>query len=428
MDDIHIGALFTALALLLLCSAFFSGSETALMALNRYRLRHRAKGGHRGARYAQHLLSKPDRLIGVILLGNNLANILATQLATYIGFRMSGELGVAIATGALILAMLIFSELTPKTLAAVHSEKVAYPAAYVYRPMMSRWSPMTWMAWLVNLVANGLLRLFGIDPKAQASLALNADELKSVLNEGGTIPRTHQEMLANVLDLEQVTVDDIMVPRNELVGIDLEDDWEDIIEQVTQSQHTRLPAYRESIDNIVGFIHLRKVLFLMHEQDFNRENFESLIRDAYYVPEGTTLTKQLLSFQNEKRRVGLVVDEYGDIQGLITLEDILEEIVGEFTTDPLATKEIFPQHDGSFIVDGGTSLRDINKALNWALPTDGPRTLNGLITEHMEMIPESGTSLKLEGHTIEVVNAENNASKTARLFPTNHRRSRRARH
>ncbi|MGM0563280.1 MAG: HlyC/CorC family transporter [Pseudomonadota bacterium] len=426
MDDINTGALFVALGLLLLCSAFFSGSETALMALNRYRLRHRAKSGHRGARYAQQLLKQPDRLIGVILLGNNLANILATQLATYIGYRLSGEIGVAVATGALVVVMLIFSELTPKTLAAVHSEKVAYPASYAYRIMMSRWSPMTWIAWVINLVANGLLRMLGINPTAQTSLALDADELKSVLNEGGLIPRTHQEMLGNVLDLEQVTVDDIMVPRNELVGIDLEDEWDDIVEQVTQSQHTRLPVYRESIDNIIGFIHLRKVLFLMHKEDFNRENFESLVREAYYVPEGTTLTKQLLSFQLEKRRVGLVVDEYGDIQGLITLEDILEEIVGEFTTDPLSTKEIFPQHDGSFIVDGGTNLRDINKALNWSLPTDGPRTLNGMITEHMEMIPESGTSLQLHGHTIEVVIAENNAIKTARLFPTNHKRSRRA--
>ena len=386
------------------------------MALNRYRLRHSAEQGDRGARYAQKLLSKPDRLIGVILLGNNLINILITQLASYIGFRMSGEIGVAIDTGILTISLLIFAELTPKTLAAAYSEKVAFPAAYILRPLMGRFSPATWIAWLVNLISNNILRLFGIDAQKQASLALNTEELKSVVNEGNLIPKSHQEMLGNILDLEKETVDDIMIPRNELIGIDLEDDWEEIVEQVTNSQHTRLPVYRETMDNIIGFIHLRKLLYVIHEGEFTRENFEALIRDSYYVPEGTSLTQQLLAFKKEKRRVGLVVDEYGDIQGLITLEDILEEIVGEFTTDPAAAKDIYPQHDGSYIVDGGTHIRDLNKALNWQLNTEGPKTLNGMITEHMEMIPESGTSMKLEGHTIEIIISENNAVKTARLF------------
>lgn len=387
------------------------------MALNRYRLRHLADNGDRGAHYAQKMLDKPDRLIGVILLGNNLTNILITQLASYIGFRMSGEIGVAVATGILTISLLIFAELTPKTLAALHSERVAFPASYILRPLMGRFSPATWIAWLVNLIANTLLRLFGVDAKQQASLALNSEELKTVVNEGGDlIPDSHQEMLGNILDLEQVTVDDIMIPRNELVGIDLEDQWDDIVEQITNSQHTRLPVYRETMDNIIGFIHLRKLLYLMHEGNLNRENFEGLIRESYYVPEGTTLTKQLLSFKHEQRRVGLVVDEYGDIQGLITLEDILEEIVGEFTTDPAASKDIYPQHDGSYIVDGGTHIREINKVLGWNLDTDGPKTLNGMITEYLEMIPDSGTSLKLDGHTIEIVIAENNAVKTARVF------------
>ncbi len=386
------------------------------MALNRYRLRHSAEQGDRGARYAQKLLSKPDRLIGVILLGNNLINILITQLASYIGFRMSGEIGVAIATGVLTISLLIFAELTPKTLAAAYSEKVAFPAAYILRPLMGRFSPATWIAWLVNLISNNILRLFGIDAQKQASLALNTEELKSVVNEGNLIPKSHQEMLGNILDLEKETVDDIMIPRNELIGIDLEDDWEEIVDQVTNSQHTRLPVYRENMDDIIGFIHLRKLLYVVHEGEFTRENFEALIRESYYVPEGTSLTKQLLAFKKEKRRIGLVVDEYGDIQGLITLEDILEEIVGEFTTDPAAAKDIYPQHDGSYIVDGGTHIRDLNKALNWQLNTEGPKTLNGMITEHMEMIPESGTSMKLEGHTIEIIISENNAVKTARLF------------
>ncbi len=416
MDDIPLWGFFALLTLLFCFSAFFSGSETALMALNRYRLRHRAERGERAARYTQNMLNKPDRLIGVILLGNNLTNIFITQLASYIGFRLSGEMGVAVATGALTVSLLIFAELTPKTLAAAHAEKVAYPAAYILRPLMGRFSPATWIAWLVNLVANNILRLFGVDAQQQASLALNTEELKSVVNEGNLIPESHQEMLGNILDLEKATVDDIMIPRNEIVGIDLNDKWGTIVEQVTNSEHTRLPVYRESMDHITGFVHLRKLLFLMHEGELNRKNFEALIRESYYVPEGTSLTKQLLAFKLEKRRIGLVVDEYGDIQGLITLEDILEEIVGEFTTDPSASKDIYPQHDGSYIVDGGTHIRDINKTLGWALDTEGPKTLNGMITEYLERIPESGTSLKLDGHTIEIVIAENNAVKTARLF------------
>lgn len=416
MDAIPLWGFFALLAGLFILSAFFSGSETALMALNRYRLRHRAESGERGARYAEKLLEKPDRLIGVILLGNNLTNILITQLASYIGFRLSGEMGVAIATGILTISLLIFAELTPKTLAAVHSEKVAFPASYILRPLMSKFSPATWIAWLVNLIANGLLRLIGIDGRTQASLALNTEELKSVVNEGNLIPESHQEMLGNILDLEKETVDDIMIPRNELVGIDLENEWDDILDQITNSQHTRLPVYRETMDNIIGFIHLRKLIGLMYEGELNRERFEDLIRESYYVPEGTSLTKQLLAFKHEQRRVGLVVDEYGDIQGLITLEDILEEIVGEFTTDPSATKDIYPQHDGSYIVDGGTHIRDINKALGWDLNTDGPKTLNGMITEYLEMIPDSGTSLKLEGHTVEIVISDSNAVRTARVF------------
>ena len=326
-----------------------------------------------------------------------------------------GEIGVAIATGALTVGLLIFAELTPKTLAAAHAETVAFPAAFILRPLMGRFSPVTWVVWLVSLVSNNILRLFGIDAKKQACLALNTEELKSVVNEGNLIPESHREMLGNILDLEKETVDDIMIPRNELVGIDLEEEWEEIVGQVTNSQHTRLPVYRENMDNIIGFVHLRKLLHMMYEKEFTRENFEALIRKSYYVPEGTSLSKQLLAFKKEKCRIGLVVDEYGDIQGLITLEDILEEIVGEFTTDP-AAKDIYPQHDGSYIVDGSTHIRDLNKALNWQLNTDGPKTLNGMITEHMEIIPESGISLQLEGHTIEIVIAENNAVKTVRLF------------
>lgn len=423
MDTIPLWACFTALAILFMLSAFFSGSETALIALNRYRLNHSAEQGVRGARYAQEMLERPDRLIGVILLGNNLVNILITQVAGYIGFRLAQDYGLgmaitsAITTVLLTIFLLIFAELTPKTLAATKTEQVAYPASYILRPFMSKYSPAVWIAWMVNYIANNLLSVFGVDAKSQASLALNSEELKTVVNQGNLIPENHQTMLGNVLDLEHITVEDIMIPRNELVGIDIEQEWDEILNQIMHSEHTRLPVFRETMDNIIGFVHLRKFIVLMERGTFNRNSFEALIRDAYFVPEGTSLARQLLAFQHEKRRVGLVVDEYGDIQGLITLEDILEEIVGEFTTDPSTSKDLYRQHDGSYLVDGGAHVRDINKELGWHLPTDGPKTLNGVITEYLETIPVAGTSLRLAGHTLEVMISESNAIKTVRLVP-----------
>lgn len=417
MDSIPLWAIFVLIFVLLCLSAFFSGSETAIIGLNRYRLRNKAENGVRGARYAQEMLNRPDRFIGVVLLCNNLVNIFITQLATYVGLRLSGEIGVAVATGVLTILLLIFGELTPKVLAAAKSETVAYPASYILRPLMAPIAPTAWIANFINVVANFILRLFGVDSKAQASLALNSEELKSVVNEGNLIPANYQMMLANVLDLGKITVDDIMVPRNELVGIDLDQDWDTILEQVTSSEHSRLPVFRESMDNIIGFVHLRKFIALLHTGKFERASFESLIREAYFVPEGTPLARQLLAFQSEKRRIGLVVDEYGDIQGLITLEDILEEIVGEFTTDPSATKDVYRQHDGSYLAGGGAHLRDINKALNWELPLDGPKTLNGLITEYLETIPKSGTSVRIMGYVMEVMISDSNAIKTVRLFP-----------
>jgi len=416
LDEYSIGALFIVLLILFLLSAFFSGSETALMALNRYRLRHLANDGHRGAKQAQKLLEKPDRLIGLILLGNNVVNILIAQLAAYIGYRWHGELGIFIATSILIFAILIFAELTPKTLAAVHSEKIAFPAAVIYTPLLIITYPFVWF---INLVANSLLRLFGVDVKGSALTTLSHEELRTAVNDEGTvISSEHQQMLLGVLDLEQITAEDIMIPKNEIIGVDLEDDWEDIVTQLKNISYTRVPVYRNSIDNVVGFLHLRKFILKILDKDLEREDLEKVIREPYFIPEGTHLKKLLFEFQEKKRRLSLVVDEFGDIQGMVTLEDLLEEIVGEFTNDPASYDvEIHPQKDGTFLVDGSSHVRDINKALTWQLHADGPKTINGLILEHMQSIPEPGTSVLIDGYPIEVVQIQNNAVRTVRMSP-----------
>ncbi len=417
MDHIPIGALFGALFFLILLSAFFSGSETGLMSLNRYRLKHLAKKRHRGAMRASQLLKRPDRLIGLILLGNNFVNILASSIATVLALRLWGESGIAIAAGLLTLVILIFAEVTPKTLAVLHPERFAFPATLVLEPLLRLLYPLVW---LVNVVSNSLLRLLGVSPDARHSEALSCDELRMVVSEAGAmIPQSHQEMLTNILDLEKVTVDDIMVPRKEISGIDLDADWEEILNQLSHSEHTRLPVYRGDIDNIVGIIHIRNTLDLWRRKEANKEDLIARLREPYFIPEGTPLTTQLLNFRRKKRRIGLVVDEYGDIQGLVTLEDILEEIVGEFTTDPGdRIREVHPQPDGTYLVDGSANIRDLNRIMHWDLPTDGPKTFSGLIIEHLESIPEPGTSLMLAGYPVEIVQTKGNKVKTARIDPT----------
>jgi len=416
LNDIPIGALFGALFFLIILSAFFSGSETGLISLNRYRLRHLAKTKHRGAMRAAKLLERPDRLIGLILLGNNFVNILASSIATIIALRLYGEAGIAIGAGLLTLVILVFSEVTPKTLAVLHPERFAFPATLILAPLLKLLYPLVW---LVNIAANGLLRLGGVHVNQATTQAMSSEELRMVVSEAGAmIPRRHQMMLTNILDLEKVTVDDIMVPRNELVGIDMKDDWDDILKQLTNTQHTRIPVFNGDINNVIGMIHVRSILQLLTQKETCKEDLERWIRPAYFVPEGTPLNKQLLHFQREKRRSGLVVDEYGDVQGLVTLEDILEEIVGEFTTDPaMHIKEVHRQTDGTFLVDGSASIRELNRIMQWDLPTNGPKTFSGLITEHMESIPEPGTSLMLAGYPVEIVQTKDNMVKTALLNP-----------
>lgn len=417
MDDIPLSALIGVLIGCIIVSGFFSGSETGLMSLNRYRLRHLADSNHKGAKIALRLLSRPERLIGVILLGNNFVNILAASIATLIGFRLYGDTGVAVATGLLTIIILVFAEVTPKTLAALNPERFALPASYALDPLLKVLYPFVW---ITNHAASLIFRLLGISAKQVSQYDLSTDELRIVVNEAGTvIPQRHQQMLLNLLDLEKVTVEDIMVPRNEIVGIDLEDDWETIINQIKESQYTKLPVYEGDINQIVGFLHLRKVIKLFNKsEDANKDRLREVVREAYFVPESTPLNTQLLNFQREKRRIGLVVDEYGEILGLITLEDLLEEIVGEFTTDPSAnSKDIHQQEDGSYLVDGSATIRDLNRTLEWNLPTDGPKTLNGLIIEYLEHIPDTGTSLLLADYPMEVVQTTNNTVKTVRIDP-----------
>lgn len=416
MDDIPLTLLFGMLVLLMLLSAFFSSSETSMMALNRYRLRHLANAKHRGALLATRLLKRPDRLIGLILLGNNLVNFIAASVATLIGIRLLGDLGVAIAPIVLVVVFLIFAEVMPKTVAALYPERLAFLFVYILTPLSHVLHPFVWM---INKLANGMLSLTGIRPETESeNIALSREELRTVVNEAGKIiSRRHRKMLLSILDLETVTVEDIMVPSGDIVGVNLNAAPADIINLLSHCQHTRLPVYRDSIDNIVGILHVRYLLRVLKDPEgFTPEELIKITREPIFVPMGTPLYAQLVNFQRTRGRVGLVVDEYGMIQGLVTLEDILEEIVGEFTTD-LQTfdQDIHPQEDGSFMINGTATLRDINKQLGWDLPMDGPKTLNGLILDRLEDIPDTGTSLRIGDFTLEITQVMDNAVKTAQV-------------
>ncbi|KAF0190994.1 MAG: hypothetical protein FD165_2233 [Gammaproteobacteria bacterium] len=422
MSDASTATLFIILFFLIVLSAFFSASETAMLSLNRYRLRHLSNMQHRGALRASRLLDRPDRLIGLILLGNNFVNILASSIGTLIALRFLGEGAIAIAAGVLTLVILIFGEVTPKTLAVLHPERVAFPASLILEPLLKISSPIVW---LVNVVANGLLRIIGVSPDAVTREHLNAEELRTVVSEAAAmIPQRHKSMLINILDLEKVTVEDIMVPRNEIVGVDLDNDWSQILPLLSNSQHTRLPVYRDNIENVVGFLDVRAALNLLSTGELDKDSIAAAVRPPYFIPEGTPLNTQLLNFQRQKRRVGLVVDEYGDIRGLVTLEDILEEIVGEFSSGVSATiGEVRSEEDGSYLIDGSANIRALNRTMNWNLPTDGPKTLNGLLLEYLESIPEPGTSIMISGYPIEIVQTTESGVKLARINPSRVNRS-----
>ena len=413
LDRAPVGLLVALVVVLIVLSAFFSATETALMSLNRYRLRHQARAGNRAARIAERLLQRPDRLIGVILLGNTGTNIAATALVTFIALRVGGERAIFASTLAFIVIVLIFAEVAPKTVAALNPPRYALPSAPIYYVLLKIVYPIVWV---LNLFTNGLLRLLGVQPDKIASHSLSADELRTIVAEAGVmVPRRHQRMLLSILDLDAIRVDDVMVPRQEVIGLDLDRDWQDNLALIQTSQHDRLPVYRGDIDNIVGVTRVRDLLPELVRGELTQSILLERIREPSFVPEGTPLNKQLLNFQQTRRRSAFVVDEYGDVQGLITTQDILREIVGELASagDIGVTKE----SDRSYVVDASANVRQLNRVMNWNFPTDGPKTLNGLIVEQLETIPETGTGVTVADYPIEILDASEHGIKTVRVFP-----------
>ena len=414
MEDPSLGALFGAVFVLIILSACFSGSETAMMALNRYRLKHLADEGHGGAKRASKLLERPDRLLGVILIGNNFVNFSAASITTLIALSLFGDSGVAIAPVVTTLLFLVFAEVAPKTISAAFPERVALPSSYILAALLWLTYPMVWV---VNGISNALLRMIGISQEDGSNMALTSAELRTVVNEG-QIGDHPQNMLLSILDLEQVTVNDIMVPRNEVFAIDIDDDAEEIINIIRSSQHTRLPVYKDDLENVLGMLHLRNFakLATRGDEELNKATIMQVVEDPYFVPLNTPLQQQLVNFQQAKERVGLVVDEYGDMQGIVTLDDILEEIVGEVTTDLAATStDIHPQEDGSYMIDGSTHIRLINRQLGWDMPIEGPKTINGLVTEELETIPEFNVCLAIGSYRIETIQIQDSLVRTVKV-------------
>ena len=385
------------------------------MALNRYRLKNLAENGHRSAKLASRLLERPDRLLGVILLGNNLVNLSAASISTIAALRLYGEPAIALFTFILTLVVLIFAEVAPKTLAMRHPESIAYPASYILIVLLWLLYPLVWV---INLIANQVLRLFNSNEEYNQD-ALNKDELRTVVSEAESlIPKSHHDMLMSILDLERITVEDIMVPRNAIECIDLDDEWDEILEQLATSHHTRLPVFQGNIDNVVGVLHLRRAIHAIQMDNLDREKLMKILRPAYFVPVDTPVMQQLLIMQNEHHRLGLAVDEYGDLQGMVTMDEILEEIVGEFTTQAIGeAPDVHKQSDGSFMVYGMASIRDVNRNMGWELPVDGPKTHNGLILERLEDIPQPGTTMLIDNYPVEVVQTKGAAVRMARIYP-----------
>jgi Mg2+/Co2+ transporter CorB len=410
-----ISILMFIVVVLVVLSGFFSAAEIGMMSINRYRLRFLVKKKNKRAIRVNQLLAHPDRLLSVVLIGNTLANIIASMAVTLIGQHLYGDVGVAIATVLLTIIILVFSEMTPKTLAALYPQQVAFACSFPLMILQLIFSPMVR---LISWVANGILRMLGVTIDKVQREALTGEELRSVVHEaGGLLPIEHKSMLISLLDLEQAKVEDIMVPKADIVGIDLEQPWQKLLEQLETAQHTRLPLYRDTIDNLVGMVHLRSVLNLLLEDQLDMESLLKIADAPYFIPEATTLNVQILNFRKMKRRSCFVVDEYGDLQGLVTMEDILEEIVGEFTTDIAAlSKDIIPQDNGSYIVDASITLRNLNRLLSWQLPNLGPRTLSGLIIEYLGYIPSAESCLKIKNYQIEVLKVSENTIKSVSMI------------
>jgi len=400
LDGSHPLVLWLTLVVLLVISAFFSGSETGMMSLNRYRLRHQRKKSA-GARRAAKLLAKPDRLIGLILIGNNAVNILAAIIANMLAILYVGEAAAPwVATASLTITVLVFSEVTPKTIAAQNPEWFAFRASHILKPLLQLLTPLVW---LVNKLTNAVISLLGFDPNKDRDDGLDTEELKSLVDVSGhKLSDSNQGMLKGILDLENVTVEDIMIPRSEIKGLDLEDSIDELMNTIVSSEYTRQPLYEGDINNIVGIFHGRKANHLLRSEQVTHSAIKRFAEDAYFIPESTTLTQQLLNFKKNRNRFAVVVDEYGEVQGLVTLEDILEEIVGDFTTNTAdEVEEVIPRGDDRYEIYGVATIREINKATGWALPTDGPKTLNGLALEQLESIPDGNVSFLIDGYRFE---------------------------
>ena len=413
MDNISTEILIIALVILFLLSAFFSGSETALMSINKYKMRHQAKLNNKGAKAAKKLLENPDKVIGVILLGNNLTNILITQIATLISLRLYGDIGLAIATGLLTIFILIFAELTPKTIGEMHSEKIAYSSSLLFKPMLIILYPLVF---LINFIANSIIKIMGLNDNTSKS-SLTSDELKTVLSEASIkFPKPHLRMLESIIDLEKATVEDIMIPRSDIYGIDIGEDIATVVNNFKSTPYTRIPVYDDNIENLLGLIHIKNIAPMLASNSIDESEIKKLIKKPYYIVSGTSLYRQLLNFQKEKRRIGFIIDEYGDIQGLVTLEDILEEIVGDFTSDPANSEEIIPtDNENIFIIDGGAHVREINQILNINLDAKNAKTINGFILEHTENLPQINDIIKIQSHTFKIIENLDNAVKTVHL-------------
>lgn len=399
LDTIPTSYLLIAIGVLLLLSAFFSSSETALMALNRLKLKNAAKHSG-GAARAEKLLEKPDRLIGLILIGNNFINIAATALTTIVAIKVAGNAGVAYGTAILTFAILIFSEITPKTYAALYPEKIAYFASYVLTPMLKLLYPLVW---LTNLMTNGLLRLLGV-PKEIAKESLSREELQTLVAENDRInPEDHQKMMINVMDLDHISIEDVMIPRNEIQAINIEDSQAEIEQQLINTYLTRMPIYRGDIDNVIGILHIRTVLPLLKEHRLSRQKLQKVMRKPYFVPESITLSVQMKEFQRKERRMALVVDEYGDLVGLVTMEDILEQIVGKFTSEHVDRGLEILKRGNKYLVQGRIAVRSLNRRMQWQLPTDGATTISGLITEHLQDLPDKDFAVEIAGYQMTVL-------------------------
>ena len=399
MSEIPLWILLASIAFLVLMSAFFSGSETSMMAINRYRLKHLVKEKNKSAKRVSKLLERTDRLLGVILIGNNFTHTLSTALATLVAIKLWGDSAVLAVTVFMTIIMIIFAEVMPKTIAALKPESIAFPAAYLLKPLSKLLNPLIT---LVSFFSNNVTRLMGINLNDVDKDELKPEELRTLLQTSG-VPKRQEEMLMGIFDMDYLSVNDVMIPKNEIIGIDLNDEIDEILNQLQNIDFTYIPCFEDSIDNIQGFLSLNKKADFLGNKIQSKENLKAELREPLFVPENTPLYKQLANFQSSGRRVGLIVDEYGDIEGIITLRAILEIIVGEITTESIEKMDIMPQADGTYLIEGNMMIREVNRRLEWELPTEGPKTLSGLILEEVQTIPDTNIGLSIDGYRIETV-------------------------